>query len=45
MDDIAQVCAEDIYRSPQPAMTWLDKAKLFAWQEFWAIQALMGLVQ
>ena len=44
MDDIAQVCAEDIYCPPQP-IHWLDKAKLFAWQEFWAIQALMGLVQ
>jgi len=45
MDDIEQVCAEDIYRPLQPAMTWLDKAKLFAWQEFWLCQALMGLVQ
>jgi hypothetical protein len=39
MDDIEQV-AEGIYIP----LSWRDKMRLIAWQEFWAIQALVGLM-
>jgi hypothetical protein len=44
MDDIEQVCAEDIYSSPHPAMTWLDKMQLFTWLHYGQIMTAIELL-